>query len=125
MADVSFEARLERLFAQAPRVVDPVAFAARVEARLEREWALRRGFIGVAGLVGGVIAVTQTLGAELYGRLGAALTPLSRSLGDASVAAWYAELETQSLLSGQAVWALAALGGLAVTLAVARAADAF
>ena len=125
MADVSFEARLERLFAQPPRVSDPEAFAARVEERLDREWTLRRGFIGVAGLVGGVIAVTQTVGAEMYGRLGAALGPVNQRLAAGWTELWSTDLQTASLLSGEGLWVIAALAGVAATLAVGRAADAF
>ncbi|HEX8570736.1 MAG TPA: hypothetical protein VF699_12565 [Caulobacteraceae bacterium] len=125
MSDASFEGRLERLFAQPPRVQDPEAFAARVEARLDREWSLRRGFIGAAGAIGGVIAVTQTLGGELYGRLAQAIGPVRLDLDTEAGRAWYEGLQSQSLLSGEAMWVIAALAGLALTLAVTRAADAF
>ena len=125
MSDPSFEARLERLFAQAPRVSDATAFAARVEARLDREWSLRRGFIGTAGLVGGVIAVTQTVGADMYGRFGETLRPLGARLSSQLSSDWYADLQAQSALSGEMVWVLVALGGLAATLVVTRVADSF
>ena len=123
MADVSFEGRLERMFAQPPRVADPDAFAARVEARLDREWSLRRSFIAVAGLVGGVVAVTQAVGAEMYGRLARAVGPIDLGLEGRSEWSWYEGLQTQTLLSGEMGWVLAGLAGLALTLAVARAAE--
>src|SRR3712207_4422875 len=80
MSDPSFEARLERLFAQPPRLPDSEQFAARVEARLEREWSLRRGFIAVAGLAGGAVAVTQTVGSQLTARTGAVLQPIAADI---------------------------------------------
>ena len=125
MSDPSFDTRLERLFAQAPRVADPDGFTARVQARLDREWTLRRGLIGAAGLVGGVIAATQTVGAEMFSRFGETLAPVRRSLTDGLARSWSAELPTEGLMSGDALWAMAALAAMAATLAVARAADAF
>ena len=125
MSDLGFEARLERLFAQPPRVADPEQFAARVEARLDREWSLRRAFIGAAGLVGGVIAVTQTVGAEMFARLAETVRPLGGRLDTRWATGWYADLQAQTLFSGEALWMLAALSGLVATLAVARAADSF
>ena len=125
MSDPSFEARLERLYSQPPQVPDAEGFAQRVQARLDREWSWRRGLIGAAGLVGGVIAATQTVGAQTYAQLAAAIGPARRSLDTAWAQAWSAELPAQSLLNGDAMWVLAALGGMALTLAAARAADAF
>ena len=121
----AFEARLERLFAQPPRVADPDGFAARVETRLEREWSLRRSFIAVAGLVGGVIAVAQVVGAETYGRILAAAAPLSDQMQTRWARDWSTQLDNPTLFSGEALWVMAALGGLVATLAVARAADSF
>ena len=121
----AFDARLERLFAQPPRVADPDGFAARVEARLDREWSLRRGFIGMAGVVGGVIAVAQVVGAETYGRVLAATAPLTKQIDASWMTDWSAQLESPALLSGQALWVVAAVGGLVATLAVTRVADAF
>ena len=128
MSDLSFEARLERLFAQPPRVEDPERFAARVDARLDREWSLRRGFIGAAGLLGGAIAVTQTVGAEMTARAGGLLQPIAARLQKGLSTSWetsWLDLQTQTLLDPSAVWVLAALGGLAATVAIARAADSF
>ena len=128
MSDPSFEARLERMFAQPPRVEDPERFAARVEARLEREWSLRRGFIAVAGLAGGVIAVTQTVGTQMMARGGDMLQPVVANLNKGLSTSWqtgWLNLQSQALLDGQTFWIVAALGGLAATVAVARAADSF
>jgi len=72
VSDPSFDARLQRLFADHPHYPDAPLFAAEVEGRLSRGWALRRMLIGAAGVVGGLIAVAQIAGAGLVGRLGAA-----------------------------------------------------
>ena len=54
MAEIDFERRLERLFADAPAFSDESAFAARVEQRLNRGWNVRRWFIGAAGVASGI-----------------------------------------------------------------------
>ena len=69
MADLDFETRLERMFAQPPAFADADAFARRVESRLDRAWTVRRWAIGAAGLVGGVIATGQVLGANVTQRM--------------------------------------------------------
>jgi hypothetical protein len=38
MAEIDFERRLERLFADAPELPDASAFATRIEGRLNRGW---------------------------------------------------------------------------------------
>jgi hypothetical protein len=125
MSDPSFEARLERLYAQSPRVTDAEGFARRVESRLDREWSLRRVLIGAAGVAGGTVAVTQMVGAQMSTRLAGALEPLNRSVSQGWQSSWYADLQTGGLFSGDAVWILTALAGLGLSLAVARMADAF
>lgn len=57
--------RLDRLFGEAPAFADAEAFALRVEQNLERGWTFRRLLIGGLGVVGGVIGVTQLLGANV------------------------------------------------------------
>ena len=62
MADErGFEAGLERLFAQAPALGDADGFTRRVERKLNRDWRWRTLGLGAAGVVGGAIAVTQSL----------------------------------------------------------------
>ena len=123
MSDFGFEARLERLFSQPPRLADADAFARRVQARLEREWALRRGLLGAAGVLGGVIAVTQTVGAEVYSRLFALSVPARREF-DAMWAQAQTDLSGGGLsMSGEAVWLVAAMGGVLAALAITRFAD--
>ena len=124
MSDAGFDARLERLFAEPPRVADPDGFARRVDARLDREWTLKRWFIGAAGAAGGLVAATQSVGSEAYDRLAATAGPLGRQMQTVLGADWSAGLQTESLMSGPSVWAMVAIGGLLATLAAVRAAEA-
>ena len=66
MAEIDFERRLERMFADAPALADDAAFAARVEGRLNTGWTARRWLIGAAGVVGGIIGASQLLMSNLF-----------------------------------------------------------
>jgi hypothetical protein len=59
------EAELERMFAHTPPGADAELFAARVQDKLNQRWNVRRFGIGAAGVIGGLIAVTQALGSGL------------------------------------------------------------
>lgn len=48
MAELEFERRLERLFAEPPAFSDEKAFAVSVERKLNRGWNIRRWTIGAA-----------------------------------------------------------------------------
>ena len=61
MSADEFDARIERLFAQSPRMADADAFAAGIEARLNTGSKMRGWALGLAGLFGGVIAVRETV----------------------------------------------------------------
>ena len=125
MSDFDFEARLERLFAQPPHVQDPVGFARRVEERLDREWTLRRLMIGAAGVAGAAIMLSQTLGSELFNRLGAFAVPTRRlAMEQWQVVTGESLLNQPGLLSGQVLWTLAAVGGLIAAFAATRWAEA-
>ncbi|WP_309092059.1 hypothetical protein [Phenylobacterium sp.] len=69
MAEVDFERRLERLFAEAPELPDCAAFAHGVERKLSRGWQTRRWLIGTAGVVGGVIGASQLVVSNLFQRV--------------------------------------------------------
>src|SRR5271167_3873523 len=69
MAEASFEAKLERMFAEAPVMRDRDLFTVRVLDRLDRGWTARQLLIGAMGLVGGVIGSVQILGAGVIGQL--------------------------------------------------------
>jgi len=72
MAEVDFERRLERLFADAPDYPDAQGFADRIEGRLNRGWTARRWLIGAAGLAGGIIGASQLVMSNLFQRAEAA-----------------------------------------------------
>ncbi|HEY2048273.1 MAG TPA: hypothetical protein VGH03_02965 [Caulobacteraceae bacterium] len=74
MADKSFEAELERRFADAPSLPDADLFAVRVGAVLDRGWGLRRILIGGLGLAGGLIGGIQVLRLGVLARIGSLQT---------------------------------------------------
>ncbi len=61
MDERGFEAGLERMFAQTPALADSDGFTRRVQRRLNRDWRWRTLGLGAAGVIGGAIAVTQSL----------------------------------------------------------------
>ncbi len=125
MSDFDFEARLERLFAQPPQVQDPIGFARRVEARLDREWAVRRLMIGVAGVAGAAIMLSQSLGAEVMSRLDAFVAPAQRLATEQwQIATGESLLNQPGLLSGELLWTLAAVAGVIAAFAATRWAEA-
>ncbi len=65
MDERGFETALERAFGSAPMLADADAFTRRVEGKLNRDWRWRTLGLGVAGIVGGVVAVTQAVHAGL------------------------------------------------------------
>jgi hypothetical protein len=72
MAELEFERRLERLFAEPPGFADDDAFAERIEQRLNRGWTARRWLIGAAGVAGGLIGASQLFVSNLPHRFMAA-----------------------------------------------------
>jgi hypothetical protein len=68
MAELEFEARLDRLFAQAPVFADAAIFALQVDHKLERGWNVRRLLIGGLGLVGGLFGVAQVVSTGVLSR---------------------------------------------------------
>lgn len=65
MQEPEFDPQIERLFAQAPHLPDSDAFARRIEGKLAKSWRVRTWALGAAGVVGGAVAVAQTLGSGL------------------------------------------------------------
>lgn len=129
MADLEFEARLERLFAQPPAMADNEAFARRVEDRLNRGWGLRQLLIWVIGLGGGILGATQliTSGALVQfervseSDVGAATQTIQNAWRSGVVSA-----DAMSMpFSGEVIWMAAALGAIALAFAVTRAVEEF
>ena len=58
MAD-PFEAELEAMFDAPPAFADDAAFTLAVDRRLRRLWLVRRTALGVAGAVGGAVALSR------------------------------------------------------------------
>jgi hypothetical protein len=125
MTDPEFEVRLGRWFAETPVLPDVDSFARRVERRIDRSWRMRRIFIAVAGLVGGLFAAGQMLGAQLFGHL----TQLSgRSVAAATEAAkavGQLRLLTMLPVGSEVLWVGAGLAFLAVVLLATRALEDF
>jgi hypothetical protein len=128
MADHGFDGELHRMFAEAPALPDAGVFAARVEAKLERGWRLRRTMIGGAGLLGGTIAVAQLVTANLGDRLGAAshqsLTAAREALAQLPVPGG-PQLETlrEVPFGAEAVWLVLGLAVLAAALFASRSVE--
>jgi len=69
MAELDFERRLERMFADAPEMPDARVFAQNIEQRLDRGWTARRWLIGVAGVLGGLLGASQLIMSNLFQRM--------------------------------------------------------
>ena len=122
---------LETLFADAPAPMDADGFAARVSARLDRNWTYRQAVIGGLGIVGGLIGGAQFLGSGLFTQIAAGLAQtnaavvrltavraaagaLAQSVSDSLAAG--SPFDTRILMMSVALAAVA--GGLFVTRAI-------
>ena len=112
MAELEFERRLERMFAETPSFRDSDAFAITVEARLDRGWMMRRWMIGTAGGVGGVFGTSQLLVSNLIGRV-EDVSDGSTKLLAASIAQVKPSLNLLALMQSDMLWVWVA-GGMAV-----------
>ncbi|MDP3800805.1 MAG: hypothetical protein U1C74_24530 [Phenylobacterium sp.] len=65
MSADEFDPFVERLFARAPQMPDSALFTARVEQRLQKGSRVRFLALGLAGVVGGVVAVRETMSVDL------------------------------------------------------------
>ena len=121
MAELEFERRLERLFAEPPVFADEAAFVAKVERRLNRGWNLRRWTIGVAGFAGGVIGASQLVWSNLAQHVEGGTGGAARVL-EAGVQRLGPQAELLSVLSqgGTMVWVGCGLALLAVGFLVTR-----
>lgn len=121
MAELDFERRLERLFAEAPAFSDEKAFADSVERKLDRGWTMRRWLIGAAGLVGGIVGASQLIMSNFMGELETASAGSSRIL-QASMAEWAPRLDILSALpaGSSVVWLASGLAVLALGFVLTR-----
>ena len=132
MADQEFDAQLARRFAEHPAVPDQVAFARKVEARLDRGWGFRRLVIGILGLVGGMVAAGQGLGGNLIGRvLSASHASVNAAQQTASSAPDVLALVGQSWglripsVGNEVIWLAMGLLAVAAALLATRALEEF
>ena len=65
MSADEFDPFVERLFNQAPVMADAALFAQRVETRLQSGTRVRTVALTLAGLVGGIVAVRETMSVNL------------------------------------------------------------
>ena len=120
MVEAEFERRLERLFGDAPEMPDAVAFADRIETRLNQGWTARRSLIGAAGVVGGVIGASQLMLSNVFERVesaGDSARLVSSSLSQmAPQAGWLGAVSG----AGGGVWVAALLAVLMLGFVLTR-----
>jgi hypothetical protein len=123
VADLDFETQLTRLYGQAPAFRDAELFAERVTQKLDRGWALRRVLIGATGVVAGVAAAVQLVGARFANEF----SEMSKegadqlTLGVDKLTHRYDQLFT--LGGSETLWVGVALAVLALAFAVTRLVD--
>jgi hypothetical protein len=123
VADLDFETQLSRLYGQAPVFRDAELFARQVTDKLDRGWALRRVLIGATGVVAGVAAAAQLVGARFANEFsqmsqdGAHQTGPGPGQADPSL--------RPAVHPGRLgdLWLAVALAGLALAFAVTRLMD--
>jgi hypothetical protein len=65
MSADEFDPDIERLFARSPQLADASLFTARVEHRLQKGSRIRVLALGLAGVVGGAVAIRETVTVNL------------------------------------------------------------
>lgn len=124
MAELDFERRLERFFAEAPELPDARAFAERVERRLDRGWNTRRWLIGAAGLAGGVIGASQLLVSNVFQQAEAAEQSV-RALGQSVAKVGPATDMVSALSGGYGLWVAGALAVVTMGFVLTRLIEEF
>jgi len=121
-----FEAQMAQMFDAPPAFVDADLFASTVMQRLDRGWLVRSLVIGGAGLIGGLIAVSQIMATNLLGRVESLPVRAQQHL----VANLIRSVETHLVLpswpfGGEGLWMSAGLAGLALVFALTRAIEEY
>lgn len=126
MAELEFERRLERLFNEPPALAGEGAFAALVEQKLNRGWTLRRGIIGAAGLVGGVVGASQLIMSNFIEQVETASKGSTRLI-EVGMSQWAPRLEMLSALpaGSSVVWIAGGMAVLAIGFVVTRVLEEF
>ncbi len=65
MSADEFDPEIERLFARSPQMSDAALFTAQVEQKLQKGSRVRFLALGLAGVIGGVVAVRETMSVNL------------------------------------------------------------
>ena len=65
MSADEFDPAIERLFARAPQLPDAALFTAQVEQRLQKGSRVRFLALGLAGVIGGAVAIRETMTVNL------------------------------------------------------------
>ncbi len=65
MSADEFDPEIERLFARTPHLTDAALFNAQVEQRLQKGSRVRVLALGLAGVIGGVVAIRETMSVNL------------------------------------------------------------
>lgn len=65
MSADEFDPDIERLFARAPHMPDAALFTAQVEQKLQKGSRIRFMALGLAGVIGGVVAVRETMSVNI------------------------------------------------------------
>ena len=125
MADPEFDARLGRLYSEAPALADADQFARRVEDRLARGWTVRRLLIGLAGVLGGLVAAGQMLGAHLWEATAGVTSASAAALQRGGQAMGQFRLLTDLPIGSEVMWVGLGLAVLAVVLMAARSLEEF
>jgi hypothetical protein len=124
MAELEFERRLERLFAESAELPDAADFAERLARRLDRGWTARRWLIGAAGTAGGLTAASQLLLSGVLQRahgLEASARLVGRGLSRSEPGQWIAALPA----GGGVVWVAAGLAVVLIGFVLARVIEEF
>jgi len=119
MAEVDFERRLERLFAEAPELPDCAAFAQSIEHKLSRGWQTRRWLIGAAGVVGGVIGASQLVVSNLFQRVESAEESARALTAGLSQVAPSTEM-VSAISGGYGIWVAVGVAVLLLGFALTR-----
>ena len=125
MADPEFENRLGKWFAEVPAFADADVFARRIEARLDRSWAVRRVLIGAAGLGGGLVAGGQMLGANVFQRVAAVSDASMQAVSQGARTVGQLRMLSMLPVGGEVIWMGAGLAVLAVVLMATRSLEDF
>ena len=121
-----FEAQLIQMFDAPPAFVDADLFASSVTQRLDRGWQVRNLVIGGAGLIGGVIAVSQIMATNLIGRVEGLSIGAQQHLVSHLIQSVETHLVLPSLpFGGEGIWMSAGLAGLALVFALTRAIEEY